>query len=55
MDFMRSRGLMLESPEGDAPVRGLAWASLALCFAALAGYEAFSRWQRRRLELRDGR
>jgi len=42
---------MLESPDGEGGIRTLAWASIALSFAAIAGYEACTRWQRRRLEL----
>jgi molybdate transport system permease protein len=46
---------LLEAPGGEEGVAVLAWASIGLCFLALAGYELFSRWQRRRMELRDGR
>jgi len=45
---------LLESPDGDAPLRGLLLVSIALAFAALVGFEALNRHQRRRLELDGG-
>ncbi|MEO7994164.1 MAG: molybdate ABC transporter permease subunit [bacterium] len=46
---------LLESPNGDAAVRQLVWASLGLSLGALVLYELLNRWQRRRLgEDRDG-
>lgn len=42
---------LLESPEGGRETLVLVVASLALSFAALAGYEVLNRWQRRRLEV----
>lgn len=45
---------LLDAPNGEAGIRVLLFASIALSLAALAGFEALNRWQRRRLEL-DGR
>jgi molybdate transport system permease protein len=42
---------LLDLPEGDAAMEELVGASLLLALGAMAGYEALSRWQRRRLEL----
>lgn len=42
---------LLESPGGEAATATLVWASVALSFAAVAGYELLRRWQRRRMEL----
>ena len=45
---------LLDSPDGDRSVRAtraLVAASLLISLAAIAGYEALVRWQRRRLEL----
>lgn len=46
---------LLESPEGRAATWTLVGASIVLSLAALLGYEALSRRQRRRLEDRGGR
>lgn len=45
---------LLDAPDGESRVRPLVGASLALSFAALLGYEALVRWQRRRLEVDRG-
>ncbi len=45
---------LLDAPGDDPRVWQLVVASVALSVAALVGYEALGRWQRRRLEL-DGR
>ena len=45
---------LLDGPGADVRVAQLAGASVALSVAALVGFEALNRWQRRRLEL-DGR
>jgi molybdate transport system permease protein len=42
---------LLDSPSGERETSILLWASIAISFVALAGFEALSRWQRRRLEL----
>ena len=42
---------LLDVPDGEAAMRPLMLASLAVAGASLVGYEALSRWQRRRLEL----
>ena len=42
---------LLDDPKGEAAARALVVASALLSVAALAGYELFNRWQRRRLEL----
>jgi molybdate transport system permease protein len=42
---------LLESPSGGSATFVLVLASLVLSFAALAGYELLTRWQRRRLEV----
>lgn len=53
----RTRGIalavytLLEAPHGEADTARLLWASLALCFVALAGYEWLWRRQRARLEV----
>ena len=44
---------LLDGPGEDPRLGQLVWASLGLCLLSLGGYEALSRWQRRRLEL-DG-
>lgn len=41
---------LLEAPGGEREMGRLLWASLALSFGALAGYEFLLRWQARRLE-----
>ncbi|MFW6051591.1 MAG: molybdate ABC transporter permease subunit [Myxococcota bacterium] len=46
---------LLESPGGEDAARVLVGASIAIGFAAMAGYEGFARWQRRRLEMDRGR
>ncbi len=46
---------LLESPGGMEAARLLTWLSVALSLAALVGYEAFTRWQRGRLEVDNGR
>lgn len=46
---------LLESPSRADDARVLVWASIVLGFAAIAGYEVFVRWQRRRLEADRGR
>lgn len=54
----RTRGIplavytLLEAPDSEPGTRALLWASLALCAAALAGYEWLWRRQRGRLEVR---
>ena len=45
---------LLDAPDGEPGVRLLVGASLLLSLGALLGYEAFNRWQRRRLELDGG-
>ncbi len=45
---------LLDAPGDDPRTAQLVGASVALAFAALVGFEALNRWQRRRLEL-DGR
>ncbi|MFZ5479795.1 MAG: molybdate ABC transporter permease subunit, partial [Myxococcota bacterium] len=45
---------LLDAPGDDARVTTLVAASVALSLAALVGYEALERWQRRRLELDGG-
>jgi molybdate transport system permease protein len=45
---------LLDSPSGEAAATELVWLSVALAFLALVGYEALSRWQRRRLEIDHG-
>jgi molybdate transport system permease protein len=45
---------LLDSPDGDAGVRVLVVASIAISLAALLGAEALNRWQRRRLEVDSG-
>ncbi|MDH5492553.1 MAG: molybdate ABC transporter permease subunit [Myxococcales bacterium] len=45
---------LLESPDGEPGISLLAWASIGISAAAIAGHEIFNRWQRRRLELSDG-
>lgn len=45
---------LLDTPDGESATRILLAASVAMSFAALAGFEALNRWQRRRLGL-DGR
>jgi molybdate transport system permease protein len=45
---------LLDAPGDDPRLTTLVLASIALAFAALVGFEALSRWQRRRLET-DGR
>ena len=42
---------LLDAPGGDGEVRTLLAASIALSLAALAGFEALDRYQRRRLDL----
>jgi molybdate transport system permease protein len=42
---------LLDAPGGDAQVRTLLAASIALSLVALAGFEALDRYQRRRLDL----
>lgn len=44
---------LLDGPGEDPRLGQLVWASLGLCLLSLVGYEALTRWQRRRLEL-DG-
>lgn len=46
---------LLEAPGGEAAGRPLVLASVGLALAALGGFEALQRWQRRRLELDRGR
>ena len=46
---------LLESPGGMEAARLLTWLSVGLSLAALVGYEAFTRWQRGRLEVDHGR
>ena len=46
---------LLESPAGGSATFVLVVASLALSFAALAGYEFLTRWQKRRLEVTRAR
>ncbi|MFW5925183.1 MAG: molybdate ABC transporter permease subunit [Myxococcota bacterium] len=46
---------LLESPDGRDASHVLVWASIGIGFAAMAGYELFVRWQRRRLEIHRGR
>jgi molybdate transport system permease protein len=46
---------LLETPRGDDQIMVLVWASIGISVVALLGYEAFTHWQRRRLELRNGR
>lgn len=41
---------LLESPGGEVGIAVLTWSSIAISLAAIAGYEQFNRWQRRRLE-----
>lgn len=41
---------LLESPGGEDGIGVLLWASIAISLAAIAGYEWFNRWQRRRLD-----
>ncbi len=41
---------LFEAPGGEPGIAVLVWASLGVSFAALAGYEMFSRWQRRRMD-----
>jgi molybdate transport system permease protein len=45
---------LLDAPGDDPRTAALVGASIALALAALVGFEALTRWQRRRLEL-DGR
>lgn len=45
---------LLDAPDGEPALRVLLGASVALSVAALAGYEALTRWQRRRLGLTRG-
>lgn len=45
---------LLEAPDGEDRVRVLLLASLGLSALAIGGYEALTRWQRRRLELDRG-
>ena len=45
---------LLDAPDGEASVRVLVFASIGLSVAALAGFEALNRWQRRRLDLDGG-
>lgn len=45
---------LLDAPDADGPLRVLLAASVGLSMAALAGYEALTRWQRRRLGLTRG-
>lgn len=45
---------LLDAPDGEPALRVLLGASVALSVAALAGYEALTRWQRRRLGLVRG-
>jgi len=45
---------LLGAPDGARATRWLVLGSLALSCGSLAAYEALSRWQRRRLELRHG-
>jgi molybdate transport system permease protein len=42
---------LLDAPGDDPRVTMLVGASVALCVAALVGYEALGRWQRRRIDL----
>ena len=42
---------LLDSPTGEEPMRVLLLASVGLSIVALVGFEALTRWQRRRLEL----
>ena len=41
---------LLETPGADEGIAVLVWSSIGISLAAIAGYEAFNRWQRRRLE-----
>lgn len=41
---------LLETPGADDGIAVLVWSSIGISLAAIAGYEAFNRWQRRRLE-----
>lgn len=45
---------LLEAPDGEDRIRVLLLASLGLSALAIGGYEALTRWQRRRLELDRG-
>lgn len=45
---------LLDAPDGEGALRLLLGASVALAVAALVGFEALNRWQRRRLELDVG-
>jgi molybdate transport system permease protein len=40
---------LLDAPNGEAEAAVLVWLSIGLSFAALTGYEALLRWQRKRL------
>lgn len=42
---------LLDAPDGEAAIRVLLLASVGLSLAALGGFEALNRWQRRRLDL----
>lgn len=42
---------LLDAPDGDAALRILLLGSVGLSLCALLGFEALTRWQRRRLEL----
>lgn len=46
---------LLEHPNGMDDARLLAWLSIGLSLVALVAYEAFTRWQRQRLEVDHGR
>lgn len=41
---------LLETPGAEEGIAVLTWASIGISLAAIAGYEAFNRWQRSRLE-----
>lgn len=45
---------LLDAPNGESQVRVLLWASIAISFASLVGFEWLSRWQRRKLDLDHG-
>lgn len=44
---------LLESPAGGDAIQALVFASIALSFAAMLGYERLARWQRKRAEVVD--
>lgn len=41
---------LLESPDGETGIAILTWSSIGISLGAIAGYEWFNRWQRRRLD-----